>query len=146
MCFTGNFALSMMLEPSVIAPVLSQPVLPLDDPAGIESPKDETNAIRARLETEDLTVLGYRFEGDAFCRAERFATYSKELGSRFVGRVLPDEAANDDVPPFFERHVPTPHSVLTVHLKDRAGEPTIAARDEIIDFFRMRLLAGTSQQ
>ena len=34
MCFTGNFALSMMLEPAVLAPVLSQPSLPLDDPAG----------------------------------------------------------------------------------------------------------------
>src|SRR6476659_3503010 len=28
MCFTGNFALSMMLEPSVLAPVMSQPTLP----------------------------------------------------------------------------------------------------------------------
>src|ERR1700675_195190 len=34
MCFTGNFALSMMLEPSMLAPVLSQPSLPLNDPAG----------------------------------------------------------------------------------------------------------------
>ncbi|MDP1737339.1 MAG: dienelactone hydrolase family protein, partial [Caulobacter sp.] len=29
MCFTGGFALAMMTEPSVIAPVLSQPSLPL---------------------------------------------------------------------------------------------------------------------
>jgi len=28
MCFTGNFALTMMLEPSMLAPVLSQPSLP----------------------------------------------------------------------------------------------------------------------
>jgi dienelactone hydrolase len=32
MCFTGNFALTMMLEPSLLAPVLSQPALPLNDP------------------------------------------------------------------------------------------------------------------
>jgi dienelactone hydrolase len=31
MCFTGNFALTMMLEPSMLAPVLCQPSLPLDD-------------------------------------------------------------------------------------------------------------------
>src|SRR5881398_445256 len=37
MCFTGNFALTMMLEPSMLAPVLSQPTLPLDDPAGLRS-------------------------------------------------------------------------------------------------------------
>src|SRR5579872_356989 len=36
MCFTGNFALTMMLESSMLAPVLSQPSLPLNDPAGIE--------------------------------------------------------------------------------------------------------------
>lgn len=143
MCFTGNFALSMMLEPSVIAPVLSQPVLPVDDSAAIESPPEETDWVRARLEKEDLTMLGYRFAGDAFCRAERFATYSNALGDRFIGRVLPDEAANDDVPPFFEKHVPTPHSVFTAHLRDREGEPTIAARDEIIEFFKLRLLQGS---
>jgi hypothetical protein len=29
MCFTGGFALAMMTEPAVVAPVLSQPSLPL---------------------------------------------------------------------------------------------------------------------
>jgi dienelactone hydrolase len=146
MCFTGNFALSMMLEPAVLAPVLAQPVLPMDDPAAIESPAEETDLVRARLEREDLTVLGYRFEGDAFCRAERFATYRRALGERFVGRVLPDEAANKDLPPFFQKHVPTPHSVVTVHLRDAEGEPTVAARDEIIAFMKLRLLADRQPQ
>jgi dienelactone hydrolase len=36
MCFTGNFALTMMLEPAMLAPVLCQPSLPLNDPAGLE--------------------------------------------------------------------------------------------------------------
>jgi hypothetical protein len=40
--------------------------------------------VRDRLEREDLTVLAYRFAGD-----------------HFVGRVLPDSAANSDVAPFF---------------------------------------------
>ena len=31
MCFTGNFALSMMLEPAMLARVLAQPSLPLDE-------------------------------------------------------------------------------------------------------------------
>jgi hypothetical protein len=34
-----------------------------------------------------------------------------------------------------------PHSVVTAHLVDREGEPTRAARDEILAFFRQRLLA-----
>jgi len=139
MCFTGNFALTMMLEASMLAPVLSQPSLPLDDPGGIEIAPDELVAVRDRLEREDLTVLAYRFEGDRFCRAERFAAYSQALGDRFIPRVLPDSAANDETPPFFEQVVASPHSVVTAHLIDEAGQPTIAARDEILSFFARRL-------
>jgi dienelactone hydrolase len=142
MCFTGNFALTMMLEASVLAPVLSQPSLPLNDPAGIEISPEDIQAVRKRLDDENLTVLAYRFEGDPFCRAQRFATYAEKLGDRFIGRVLPDSAANPDVPPFFEKHVPSPHSVVTAHLVDEAGEPTIKARDEILAFFAYRLSGG----
>ena len=141
MCFTGNFALSMMLEPAMLAPVLSQPSLPLDDPAGIEISPDELSQVRERLEREDLSVMAYRFEGDRFCTGQRFAAYKEALGDRFVGRVLPDESANKDVPPFFASVVTTPHSVVTVHLIDEAGQPTIAARDEILAFFCKRLNA-----
>jgi dienelactone hydrolase len=139
MCFTGNFALTMMLEPAMLAPVLSQPALPLNDPAGIEIAPDEIKAVRDRLERENLTVLAYRFEGDRFCMAARFATYAEALGDRFVGRVLPDSAANTDVAPFFAQRVACPHSVVTAHLIDEAGQPTIAARDEILAFFAKRL-------
>src|SRR6266436_132985 len=103
MCFTGNFALTMMLEPAMLAPVLSQPALPLNDPAGLESAAEEIKAVRDRLEREDLTVMAYRFEGDKFCPAQRFAAYSEALGERFIGRVLPDSAANTDLAPFFKR-------------------------------------------
>ncbi len=108
MCFTGNFALSMMLELAVLAAVLSQPSLPLDDPAGIEIAPDEVEAVRQRLEREDLTVLAYRFEGDRFCQGQRFAAYARALGDRFVGRVLPDSSANREVAPFFADHVGCP--------------------------------------
>src|SRR5215470_19663254 len=112
MCFTGNFALTMMLEPSMLAPVLSQPALPLNDVAGIEIAPEDLEVVRDRLEREDLTVMAYRFEGDRFCRAERFAAYTGALGDRFIGRVLPDNAANADVAPFFARHVACPHGVV----------------------------------
>jgi dienelactone hydrolase len=141
MCFTGNFALTMMLEPAMLAPVLSQPTLPLDNPAGIEMATEELVAVRDRLERDDLTVLAYRFEGDRFCRAQRFAAYSAALGERFIARVLPDDAANrKDLAPFFEHVVASPHSVVTAHLIDEAGQPTIAARDEILAFFARRLI------
>ncbi|MGO9489123.1 MAG: dienelactone hydrolase family protein [Solirubrobacteraceae bacterium] len=139
MCFTGNFALTMMLEPAMLAPVLSQPSLPLDDPAGIEIAPDELTAVAERLEREDLTVMAYRFAGDRFCRAQRFAAYAEALGERFIGHVLPDSAANPDTAPFFEHVVASPHSVVTAHLVDERGHPTTVARDEILSFFAARL-------
>ena len=139
MCFTGNFALSMMLESSMLAPVVSQPSLPLNDPAATGISADELAAVRERLERDDLTVMAYRFTGDKFCRAQRFAAFSEALGDRFVARVLPDSAANTELPPFFATHVTSPHSVVTAHLIDEAGQPTIAARDEILSFFAHRL-------
>lgn len=102
--------------------------------------------MRERLDSDDLTVLAYRFAGDKFCQAQRFEAYSRALGNRFIGRVLPDSAANPDVPPFFARHVNSPHSVVTVNLIDAAGQPTVAARDEIVAFFAQRLGRGGSVQ
>jgi len=139
MCFTGNFALTMMLEPAVLAPVLSQPSLPMDNPAGMHIAPDELALVRRRLEREDLTVLALRFEGDRHCRAQRFAAYREALGERFIARVLPDSAAHPEPPPFFAQVVASPHSVVTAHLIDSAGQPTLAARDEILAFFARRL-------
>jgi dienelactone hydrolase len=46
MCFTGNFALTMMLEPAMLAPVVSQPSLPLDVPDGLEISPEELATVR----------------------------------------------------------------------------------------------------
>jgi dienelactone hydrolase len=140
MCFTGNFALTMMLESSVLAPVVCQPSLPLNEPAGLEISPDDLRAVRQRLDRDDLNVMAYRFAGDRFCKAERFAAYAAALGDRFVTRVLPDSAAKQEgLAPFFQQVVTSPHSVVTAHLIDEAGQPTIAARDEILAFFAKRL-------
>ncbi len=133
MCFTGNFALSMMLEPAVLAPVMAQPSLPLNNAAGMAINPAELAAVKARMDAENLTVRAYRFEGDSFCKAERFAAFADALGDRFEPRVLPDSAANPRTP------MKNPHSVVTLHLIDEAGQPTVQARDEILEFFRMRL-------
>jgi len=136
MCFTGNFALNMMLEKAVVAPVLSQPSLPMHDAAGLAIHPEELARVKQRLEDENMTVRAYRFEGDTFCPAAKFAAYEEALGDRFLGNVLPDSAANPDAP------LKTPHSVVTLHLIDEAGEPTAQARDQILDFFRARLIDG----
>src|SRR6201988_123511 len=48
MCFTGNLALTMMLEPAMLAPVLAPPSRPLKEPAGLEIAPEEITAVRDR--------------------------------------------------------------------------------------------------
>lgn len=139
MCFTGNFALTMTLEPSVIAPVLGQPSLPLDDPSALEISPEDADAVRERFVRDDLSALAYRFDNDRWCTGQRFAAYRKLLGDRFDGRVLDGDAANPEPPPFFRDVVGTPHSVVTAHLVDAEGHPTVQARDEILAYLAARL-------
>ncbi|MGW7195627.1 hypothetical protein [Streptomyces chryseus] len=73
------------------------------------------------------------------CTGQRFAAYRALLGGAFDGRVLPDSTANPAPPPFFADLVGTPHSVVTAHLADEAGQPAIQARDEILAFVADRL-------
>lgn len=133
MCFTGNFSLNLMLEPAVLAPVLSQPSLPLGKQNGMHISPEELATVKQRLEDEDLNVLAYRFEGDSFCPAARFKDYEDALGDRFVARVLPPEAAKQGT-------AMAPHSVVTMHLIDEEGEPTRQAVDEILAFYKERLV------
>ena len=93
---------------------------------------EELRQVKKRLDEEDLVVLGYRFAKDGFCREQRFAAYQEALGDRFVARVIDNENAATGVP------FP-PHSVVTLHLVDRDGEPTRQAVDEILAFFEERL-------
>lgn len=133
MCFTGNFALGMMLETSVLAPVMCQPALPLDDPASTGMLPETLVEAKDRLDRDDLTVLAYRFEGDSYCQAERFEAFEGALGDRLVARVLPDDAAAPG------GWTGVPHSVVTTHLINEEGQPTVEARDEILGFFESRL-------
>jgi dienelactone hydrolase len=133
MCFTGNFALGLMLESSVLAPVMSQPAQPLDDPASTGVHAETLVKIRSRLDRDDLTVLAYRFEGDSYCQASRFEAFEEALGDRLLAHVLPDSAAAPG------GWTGVPHGVVTTHLVDEANQPTVAARNEILAFFASRL-------
>lgn len=137
MCLTGNFALALMMEPCLLAPVLSQPSLPFPlgkkRRAGLHITPAELAHIKERCARGDK-VLGLRFHGDPMCPAERFDTLRRELGDRFESIELAPEHANPD------GHR-TPHSVLTTDLVDHAGQPTRDAAERVIDFFRSRLSA-----
>lgn len=141
LCFTGNFALTMALEPAVIAPVVNHPSLPLDAPGELELSAADAEALADRFRREDLQVLAYRFQGDRWCTGQRFAAYQRLLGDAFLGRVLPAEVANPEPPPFFREVVGCAHSVVTAHFVDEAGHPTVRARDEILAFLTAKLLA-----
>lgn len=141
LCFTGNFALTMTLEPTVIAPVVNHPSLPLDDPGGLEIGDADATAVAERVRRDGLKVLAYRFDNDRWCTGQRFAAYRALLGEAFDGRVLAGTAANRNPTPFFQDVVGCPHSVVTAHLVDEQGHPTMRARDEIIAFLAERLRA-----
>jgi dienelactone hydrolase len=137
MCLTGGFALSMAVDPVIMAPVLSQPGLPAMNHAALDISPAELAQVKARTTSDGLSVRGYRFEGDTLSRAERFVTLCRELGDAFIGSELPDACGN---PAGLKARGKPPHSVFTGDLIDAAGELTRQAVDEVIAFFRERLV------
>ncbi len=133
MCFTGGFALAMMAEPSVVAPVLSQPSLPLGRKGAgrIDASDAEIACARRRFEDEDLSMIGLRFRGDPLVPEERFAALTSMFRDRFEAIELAPEDARPNAGM-------KPHSVLTLHLVDAPGTPTRAALERVVAFFRER--------
>ncbi len=142
MCFTGNFALAMMTEPAVVAPVLSQPSLPM--PFGVGAAKRraaigaspaEIACAKGRFHDERLKMIGLRFHGDGFTPDERFATYKRTFGDSF-------EAIEIDPKDALQGTGMSPHSVLTVHLVDDDPDgPTKRAERRVIEFFKTQTRA-----
>jgi dienelactone hydrolase len=123
------------VDDRVLAPVLSQPSLPLPLGAArkrdIALSPDDLATVKAR---GDLCVLGLRFTSDSVVPAERFARLRQELGDSFVGVEIDSSPSNP-------HGIPTnAHSVLTEHLVDEPGHPTRDALDRVLDLFRERLL------
>lgn len=138
MCLTGGFALSMAVDPVVMAPVLAQPGLPAFSHAALDISHAALAQVQARARDEGLCVRAYRFQGDTLSRAERFETLRQALGEAFLATELPDACAN---PNGMVAQGKAPHSVFTGDLIDADGEPTRRAVDEVIEFFRARLAA-----
>lgn len=140
MCFTGGFALAMATDDVLLAPVLSQPSLPLTftkrQARSIDiSPKD-LDTVKRRC-AGGLRVLGLRFAGDRLVPRERFAYLRQQLGDAFIAIEIDNSAANTNA-------ALSPHSVLTEHLIDEPGQPTREALEQVLDLFRNRLLTPTA--
>jgi dienelactone hydrolase len=137
MCFTGGFALAMMVDDVVLAPVLSQPSLPFPVSASRRRALGISDADVERVKERvaaGVCVLGLRFTGDKASPPERFAALRELLGEGFVGVELDSSAGNR------HGHRKGAHSVLTEDLDDRPGTPTREALDQVLDLFRTRLL------
>ncbi|WP_433004638.1 dienelactone hydrolase family protein [Kribbella sp. CA-294648] len=137
MCFTGGFALATAIEPSVLAPVMSQPSTPLPlsasrrrDP-GLS--RDELAQVVERTRTDGLCVLGLRFSGDRLAPKERFATLREHLGDAFEVIELDSGSCNSG------GFAKTAHSVLTRDLRDTPGHPALEARTRTVTFLRQHL-------
>ena len=136
MCLTGGFALAMMVDDAVIAPVLSQPSVPFPVSRAhrrdLGVSEDDLAVIRAR---HDVCVLGLRFTGDALVPAARFERLRAELGDRFLAVEIDSSRGNAHG---IGRRA---HSVLSHDYVDTPGHPTRLALDQVLGFFRERLHA-----
>jgi dienelactone hydrolase len=128
MCFSGGFALGMMVDDVMVAPVLSQPSLPLAIGPGRDArgrdlnlSPDDVLAVAQRA-ADGCQVMGLRFADDKLV-GERFAVLRQVLGSAFIAVELPSAKPRD-------------HSVLTEH----RDEPSVR---QVIQFLADRLRPPT---
>jgi dienelactone hydrolase len=115
MCFSGGFALAMMVDAPVVAPVLSQPSLPFAQlgrkrSLDINLSPDDLAAVKAKV-ADGCHVLGLRYDKDPLV-GERFATLKQELGAGFLAVELPSASKRDHSVLTEQRHEPTVQRVL----------------------------------
>lgn len=133
MCLTGGFAIPLMVEPSLMAPVLSQPSLPLmfgKDQLGTE---EATLAIaKKRAEEEQITIKAYRFSKDPFVSAERMAAYKAYFGELLHYTELDSSQQ--------KKYGKKCHSVFTGDFVDEPGHPTHDAYTDLLAYFKAQLM------
>jgi dienelactone hydrolase len=120
MCFTGGFALAMMVDESVAAPVLAQPSTPFPVTPGrsadVNLSPDDLAAVKERA-AAGCEVLGLRYRSDPAV-GRRFTTLTRELGDAFIRVELPGRK----------------HATLTEHRHPEAV-------DRVLEFFAAKLNA-----
>ncbi|MCC6797272.1 MAG: dienelactone hydrolase family protein [Candidatus Hydrogenedentes bacterium] len=136
MCLTGNFALALMVDEAVMAPVLSQPSLPFgigkERRAGLHLSDGDLAVVKKRA-ASGVPVIGMRFTADPLCTKQRFDRLRAELGDAFEAIEINSDPGNP------HGIIRTAHSVVTKDLIDSDGHPTRAALDRVLLFFSDRL-------
>lgn len=122
MCLTGNFAISLMADDSVLASVASQPSMPLLKPTELHMSRKDVAEIKAKLDQVG-PMMAFRFAGDKLCSSKKFACIDQVFNDaghqRIALRTLPGDG----------------HSVLTLDFVDSVGHPTRQALDDVIAYF-----------
>jgi dienelactone hydrolase len=136
-CFTGGFALAAAVDDSVLAPVLSQPSVPLPlgsarrrDPGLSES---ELTTIADRCANDGLCAMGLRFSEDRMAPGERFAALKERLGDAFEVIEIDSGPGNEHG---FSKMA---HSVLTDEVREVDGQPAYETRKRVVEFLTQRL-------
>jgi dienelactone hydrolase len=137
-CFTGGFALAAAVDDSVLAPVLSQPSLPIAitpkhkrDPGLSEA---ELRVVEHRAAEDGLCALGLRFSEDRMAPRDRFTTLKNRLGDAFEVIEINSRKGN---PHGFS---PMAHSVLTDQVREVDAHPAYEARKRVVEFLTERLM------
>ncbi len=151
MCLTGNFAIALMADDAVLAPVASQPALPLtaalpvfgDIAAGsheaLAVAPEDLAAAKLRAD-KGVRIMCLRFSNDSVSPVERFDAMQKAFGTSFVPFLLGSEKGIDSSPgnPYGLR--PRAHSVLTGEYRENEpNHPSRLARNAVIAFLLERL-------
>jgi dienelactone hydrolase len=116
MCFTGGFALAMLADAPVAAPVLAQPASPA--PVGRARSGDlglspgDLAAVRTRV-AAGCQVLGLRYDRDPAV-GTRFDTLRRELGANFIAVEFPGRK----------------HATLTEHRQQQGVDRVLAFFEE----------------
>lgn len=126
MCLTGNFAITLLADESVLAGVASQPSMPIGRHEHLHMSADEIVRVRARLD-ELPPARALRFDGDPLCTEAKFDAYRAAFNEDGKERIR------------FATMPGGGHSVLTLDFVDEAGHPTRAALDDVIGYFRETL-------
>ena len=126
MCLTGNFAISLMGDDSVLAAVSSQPSMPLMKASQLHMSATDITAIRQRIDAT-APMHAYRFDGDPMCSAAKFRAIDAAFNDKGVTRVATHTLPGKG------------HSVLTLDFVDQQGHPTRAALDDILTYFAAQL-------
>lgn len=131
MCLTGNFAISLMADDSVLAAVASQPSIPVGKSSALHMSDADVETISQRIDATH-PIKAYRFAGDPLCDAKKFAAIEETFNcgdkQRIELNTLPGRA----------------HSVLTIDFVNQQGHPTRQALDDILSYFRQQLSGETS--